>query len=181
MYPQVYENQNVVKGLIAYATRLKGELVRADRELSAKGADVEAIQRRRDYYAVTLALVEGVGTSLAPDVEWANLKSKVTLLEEYRTARGELRMEILRQLKASAGPISVNELHKRLINAMNLTFKTKKERTAHRAILVDALHDLRNGPPSLVECTREAVFGVFRQPEQQWFLKRLRPAAPASA
>jgi hypothetical protein len=119
-----------------------------------------------------------LGTSLSPDVDWVGIQPKTTLLDEYRTSRGELRIEILRQLKARTEPVTVNVLHDRLIKALRLTFKDKFEQNQHRAVVVDALHDLRNGPPSLVESTEDCVFGVFRQPEQRWRLKQMRPRTP---
>jgi len=174
VYPQVYANQKVVQGLTAYAARLKGELARADKQLRARKADREAIQKRRDYYAGLLASVQAVGLSLAPDNDWTSIKPKVTLLDEYRTARGDLRLEILRQLKRAAKLLTVNALHERVITAMKLTFDTKKERAQHRAVVVELLHDLRKGPPALVECAREGKYGSFDQPEQEWRLKKLR-------
>jgi hypothetical protein len=152
-------------------------LVRADKELRAKGVDRDAVEKRRSYYATLLASVEAVGRSLAPDIDWSAIKSKVALLEDYRTVRGELRIAILRHLKHAPEPLSVNALHEQLIGAMGLVFITKKEQAKHRAILVEALHDLRRGPPALVATTQTGQFGRFHQPEQRWFLKRLRPLA----
>lgn len=43
MYPQIYSNRKLVQGLLVYASRLKGELVRADRELRAKDVDRDGV------------------------------------------------------------------------------------------------------------------------------------------
>ena len=45
------------------------------------------------------------------------------------------------------------------------------------AVFVEALHDLRKGPPSLVDCTEQCVFDKFNQPEQRWFFARRRSSA----
>lgn len=180
MYPQVYSNRKLVQGLLVYASRLKGELVRADRELGAKTAARDAVLERQRYYGELLDAVRAVGVSLAPDENWQEVKPKVTLLEDYRTQPGDLKAEILKQLKQRAEPISVNNLHERIIGTMGLKFSTKSEQKHHRAVVVDALHDMRKGPPSLVDCTQEGRFGHGRsREEQRWFLKQLRPSPPS--
>ena len=127
---------------------------------------------RRAHYAGLLTHVEALGTSLAPDVDWAAIRPKVTLAQDYRTTRSDLRIELVRLLKVTAAPVSVNEIDEHIIAALKLSFASKKERERHRAVVVDALHDLRKGPPSLVDCTEQCTFGKFNQPEQRWFFAR---------
>ena len=173
-YRQVYSNQALVEGLKNYAARLKGELVRADRELKGRCRSPDEVRARRAHYAGLLVHAEALGTSLAPDVDWAAIRPKVTLAQDYRTTRSDLRIELVRLLKVTAAPLSVNEIHEHIIAALKLSFASKKERDRHRAVVVDALHDLRKGPPSLVDCTEQCTFGKFNQPEQRWFFARRR-------
>ena len=175
VFPQVYSNLKVVDGLLAYAARLKGEMKRADRELTARKADREAISARRQHYATLLAQVEGVGYSLAPDLDWTEVSPKVTA-PPPRTPPGELGAALLGCLKRQTEPQTVNAIHDLVISRLGLTFGSANERAKHRAVVVDALHALRRGPPSVVECTESCEFGKFGQGEQRWRF-RLGPVA----
>jgi hypothetical protein len=175
-HPQVYFNLKVVDGLLAYAARLKGELKRADRELQGRKADCKAITERRQHYATLLAQVEAVGYSLAPDIHWTDIPPKVTALAS-RTLPGDLGAALIDCLKRQAEPLTVNAIHDIIVDQLGLTFASAKDKRRHRAVVVDALHMLRRGPPSVLECTESCVFGRFDQPEQRWRF-RLATVAP---
>lgn len=175
-YPQVYSNFKVVDGLLAYAARLKGEVKRADRELKGRKADREAISARREQYVALLAHVEAVGHSLAPDLDWTEVPAKVTA-PPTRTTPGDLGAALIKCLKPQVEPLTVNAIHDLVIDQLGLTFASAKEKRRHRAVVVDALHILRRGTPSVVECTEPCQFGKFDQPEQRWRF-RLGPVAP---
>lgn len=173
MFPQVYTNMKMVQGLMNYAQRLKGELVRVERDLKNEPMNAKAIHLRRAHYEQLFMAVQVVGLSLDTSLDWNNVKPKVGKLDAYRTERGDLRHHILKTLKSAAGPLTTNEIHGQVIVALKLKL-SKGERRKHRAVLVDALHDLRRGPPVLVEALEECRFGEFSKVEQRWKIRRLR-------
>lgn len=174
MYPQVYRNQQLVKGLANYCGRLKGELKRADKDARSRRANLEEINARRTHYAELLSHAEAVLRSLAPGIDLDAIPARVTQLQPYRTTKSELRMEIIRQLKRAPEPMALNELHAKIIQAMGLRFQSQKEKRRHRAVLMDALHALRRSTPPVVEALLPLEFGRFNQPEQRWHLLNLR-------
>ena len=175
-YPQVYRNLKVVDGLQVWVARLKGELKRADRDAKRPKADKESIAKRRQHYEAILTHVVGAGRAMASDIDWDGIAPKVSA-PEYRTNRSDLRIELIRYLKGQAEPVTLNVIHEAVVAALGLTFTSAKDEKRHRAVVMDALHDLKNGTPSVVETTVACKFGTFLQPEQKWRF-RLGPALP---
>lgn len=173
VFPQVYRNMKVMQGLRVYAARLTGELKRAERDLAAHPRDATAIHQRRAHYEQLLAAVEIVGRSLGDTDDWIDIQPKVTQLEACRTEPGDLRHHILHILKYSPEPLTVNAIHDRLIVALALKL-SKQERRKHRAVVVDALHAMRRGPPALLEAMEKCCYGEFGNVEQRWKLRQLR-------
>jgi hypothetical protein len=95
---------------------------------------------------------------MAPEVDWEGIAPKVSA-PEYRTNRSDLRIELIRVLKVQTGPVTLNVIHQAIIAPLGLTFSSAKEEKRHRAVVMEALHDLKNGTPSVVETRSHASLG----------------------
>ena len=93
-YPPVYRNKHLVEGLLVYIARLKGELKRADRDQRNASLDQEAVRRRRAHYARCLESATTTLLSLESDIDIASVRAKVTMQEDYRTTKSDLRIAI---------------------------------------------------------------------------------------